>query len=122
MMKRLLVIAALLALAHDGPAQPAPAEPQVPVFLLKQGSCGEYIEARRLPPGGPEQVRLNAVAAYTWGVLSAYNVYHGKPYIPSTAAPAATVWAYLDKFCRDNPLAETAHGAFVLAHDMPKEP
>jgi hypothetical protein len=67
--------------------------------------CGEYLEHRRVP----NKMMDTIVAEWAYGFISGYNYFDGKPQLRGTHPPA-TVLAFLDKYCRDNPLAPAVNG------------
>ena len=98
-----------VSISTDAPAQ------QAPYFVSGEGNtaCGEYLEHRR---------QVNAEQDYvyaTWlrGFTTGFNFATKGKQISGVSAPA-TLLAYLDKYCRDNPLGSIAGGAFSLAREL----
>lgn len=77
-------------------------------------SCGAYVETRL----GEGALGPNSIQMFSWvqGYLSAYNNYSKYPMVdvPSFAGIAA----FLDKYCRDNPLHHVAHGVDALLAEL----
>ena len=71
--------------------------------------CGQYIENRRTP----NQRYDNEMAEWFYGFLTGRNYYSSSPQI-KRSIEASTVLAYLDKYCRENPLASVGAGALEL--------
>lgn len=71
--------------------------------------CGKYIENRRTP----DTYYDGQVASWFYGFVSAYNFYGRTGQIKRTL-DQATVLAYFDKYCRENPLSSMSIGATEL--------
>jgi hypothetical protein len=71
--------------------------------------CGTYLEQRRRPNKSYDDL----VGSWFYGFISAYNYYGPKPQIGKDVNQD-TVLAYLDKYCRDAPLASVAVGTLEL--------
>ena len=76
--------------------------------MAAQG-CGKYIEQRRTPNKQYDYL----VGSWFYGFLSAYNYYGTTPQVQVTI-DQDTVLAYLDKYCREAPLATVSVGAVQL--------
>lgn len=78
-------------------------------------SCGQYLEAR-----AKNSSALNAIfASWIQGFVSAMNARTYEANAPIRNLPeSATLLAYTDKFCRENPLADVANGAHALYGDL----
>lgn len=70
--------------------------------------CGEYIEHRLSANSAQDSI----YATWTWGYLAGYNMYTKQKKIDPP--DKATVLAYLDKHCRDNPLENVMQGGIRL--------
>lgn len=71
--------------------------------------CGTYIENRRKP----NQVYDYEMWQWAAGFISAYNFYPIQPQVKRTLSNS-TILAYLDKYCRENPLASSELGIVEL--------
>lgn len=78
-------------------------------YGLGAQGCGTYIEQRRRPNRSYDDL----VGSWFSGFISAYNYYGPKPQV-GRDVNQDTVLAYLDKYCRDAPLASVAAGALEL--------
>ena len=76
--------------------------------------CGEYLADRAEPT---HQYTDGQYASWTMGYLSAYNVATKHPQL-STIPDSDTTLAYLDKFCRNNPLGYVIGGVNCLIGDL----
>lgn len=74
--------------------------------------CGTYLEWR----GSNDQPSLAQATQWAWGYLHGYNVTAGDPIVE--APDKDTVLAYLEKFCRENPLKPLAWGLPSLVEDL----
>ncbi|MDL1863168.1 hypothetical protein FBR04_19380 [Betaproteobacteria bacterium PRO7] len=77
--------------------------------------CGKYLEVRR------ENDRASALQFAQWssGFLSSYNLFASERPIPPDRMPdGATISAYLDKYCRANPLDKVYHGVVELLGEL----
>ena len=75
--------------------------------------CGSYLEARRLGHDVAEQS-----VSYVHGFVSAHNIYGAAKQVQADSLPASTIHAYLEKFCRDTPLAAITNAAARLVIDL----
>jgi hypothetical protein len=86
-----------------------------PTTVTGEGTvgCGEYLEDRR------KNNKAQDYAYATWlrGFISGFNFATRGKQITGVSAPA-TLLAYMDKYCRDDPLGTVAGGAFNLAREM----
>jgi hypothetical protein len=75
-------------------------------------SCGTYIEWRN----SGDKPRVTQVVQWTWGYLHGYNAFT----LSATIVPPEldTVAAYLEKYCRDNPLEFVADSIPNLISDL----
>ena len=75
--------------------------------------CGTYLEHRR----GANLDQHYAYVVWTRGFMSGFN--HGtRGKQTEVTLESATVLAYLDKHCRDNPLAVVGAGAVFLVKEL----
>lgn len=81
-------------------------------------SCGKYLEVRSANPQTPEETLLyGMMISWAQGFISGMNAYRAveNPKREMVVLPdAASVKAYLDKHCRDNPLDLLKDGSFAL--------
>lgn len=84
-------------------------------YGLGAQGCGKYIEQRRTPNKSYDSF----VGQWFYGFLSAYNYYGPSPQV-TREVDQETVLAYLDKYCRENPLASTSVGALELVKTYTK--
>jgi hypothetical protein len=75
-------------------------------------TCGEYLQDRQ---GGPAQAVQ--YAAYVQGYMSGYNQF-GALSVIKEIPRSETIWAYLDKYCRDSPLDHVQDGLAYLMRDL----
>jgi len=71
--------------------------------------CGVYLEDRKTG----DRVQSNYIAVWVRGYLSGYNTFATQPKL-DTIPEIETVWTYLDRYCRDNPLDRIANGVDSL--------
>lgn len=76
-------------------------------------ACGDYLASRRTVNETQDYV----YATWLRGFTSGFNFATRGKQITSVSAPA-TLLAYMDKYCRDNPLSTVAGGAFSLAREL----
>lgn len=96
---KLLLAAALFTIAFSACAQTTPNSGQSSVAIYSPGSleCGDYLSGRE------KGYDVQGVANYAWGFLSAGNFYNRKSQAHGNLS-SGTITAYIDKYCRDNPL------------------
>lgn len=79
-------------------------------------SCGDYLKHRE------DHASAQIAIDITWvfGFMSGYNMEVSDKPTPAQVTPptAATTTAFLDKFCRDNPLLTITHAAMVLVDKL----
>lgn len=73
-------------------------------------TCGEYLEDMRA--GRYDQIYTQWLS----GFLSGYNIYSRHPQVK--VPEEATLRAYLDKYCRENPLRHVVGAATPLITDL----
>lgn len=73
--------------------------------------CGAFLANSEKPA-----IRI-AAAAYFRGFVTAYNTYSGKRQVARELS-TDTVAAYIQKFCRENPLSHASDGAFRLVREL----
>src|SRR5258708_2892720 len=108
MVKMVLNFSLTVALAAMCYSMPASAQT---VSLKGAGvdSCGEYLSQR-----ADHRIDSHYIQ-WVWGMMSGYNFYATTRHAAQVQYPEGpTVLAYLDKFCRDNPLKTIATGVFGL--------
>lgn len=108
-MKNTLLAAAILATLIAAP----PADAQRAFTSGGHGNveCGKYLKVRA------DRGDVDAIVAWTWGYMTAYNQWSTYPQINQFPADH-TVLAYLDKHCRDNPLDNVLQGIVELVGDV----
>lgn len=104
MRKKVIVCLALLV-CQQGVAQEG-----LPLYGLGKDECGEYLEHRRQGDWATEHAYLH----WMYGFFTARNYYYSGRQMRNDVKNA-TALAYLDKFCRDHPLALVAQGVIELA-------
>ena len=77
--------------------------------------CGKYLDQRRVPNRSYDDL----VGSWFYGFISAYNYYGPRPQV-GKEVDQETVLAYLDKYCRDAPLASVGAGALQLVKTFAK--
>jgi hypothetical protein len=83
-------------------------------------SCGGYLAAR----ASGDIPKANQIVQWGWGYLAGHSVASNV----ETAPPDDdTMRAYLDKYCRDNPLKDAVHAFHALNRELggnplPKQP
>ncbi len=108
-MKKIIVVFLTLFSLGQVAAQEA-----IAGYGIGAGGCGEYLEHRKRDDRVAEGAYLN----WVYGFFSARNYYEagrGGRQILKETIPGATVLAYVDKVCRDHPLASVAWVAKQLA-------
>lgn len=119
-----LMVTTLVLIASGGVAQTtrhrqATTDAAV-VYSLGSSSCGTWLEAREGVKSNRNDVRHLQFEAFLSGFASAYNWYVAD--VPSAKGVIGEVdpagqWAYLDKYCHDNPThAFAAAVANLLDH------
>ena len=83
------------------------------VMGIGQSSCGEYVAWRT----GGNQVSVIQATDWTFGFISAYNLYGSKSQIENPPT-YATVGLYLEKYCRDYPLRTLTGGVLSLINEL----
>lgn len=73
--------------------------------------CGEYLQDRK------EDRYAQFYSQWVLGFIAGYNFYASQPQTSSTPKEA-TVHAYLEKYCRENPLKDVGLGAMTLITDL----
>jgi hypothetical protein len=86
---------------------------QRPGYVYGEGAapCRDYLNDRQL------KNRDGMYADWLAGYVTAYNLFSAYPQVEVPNAASGfqpTVLAYLDKFCRDNPLGYVVQGADAL--------
>jgi len=84
---------------------------QASVLVYEEARCGAYLEVRR--SGGA----ANGSASYVRGLITGHNIYGNAKQVDADL-PDATVHAYLEKYCRDNPLSAVLNAATRLVIDL----
>jgi hypothetical protein len=76
------------------------------VFIKGHGSaqCGEYLADRQRDNNSFTGVRTRIFIEWVNGYISAYNSFASRTQITSKDIPSETIIAFIDKYCRDNPL------------------
>jgi len=84
------------------------------VYVFGAGSvgCGEYLEDRR------QNQHSDYYTSYVYGLMSGYNLFGKHQKIGGPAPKVATVHAYLEKHCRDNPLDNMTRASMFLIGDL----
>jgi hypothetical protein len=77
--------------------------------------CGKYIEQRRTP----NKYYDDLVGMWFYGFITAYNYYGNTPQVKRNVEQE-TVLAFLDKYCREAPLASVSAGALELVKTYAK--
>jgi hypothetical protein len=81
---------------------------------LGTAGCGEYLADRQVGAHSD-----GVYASWILGYISAYNLYSTSRPVAANAIPkTSTALAYLDKYCRDNPLSLVVAGAGCLIGDL----
>lgn len=106
-MKRLWLILLMVALPIQVNAQRAYTGAGV-----GSTECGSYLKARQQKSAADEDV----VTQWAWGYMSAYNFFSSHKQVRFTSQD--TLLAYLDKFCKDNPLSLLSQGVNGLIGDL----
>jgi hypothetical protein len=80
-----------------------------------QASCGSWTDARRFPDGIGAEMDEQWVVGFISGV--AYQGPHDN-FDPLRGLDGAAVWAWIDNYCRSNPLDNITNAAlaFIQAH------
>ncbi|QNK69182.1 hypothetical protein [Variovorax sp. PAMC26660] len=76
-------------------------------------TCGAYLKVRRTSSTVEDAI----FGQWVMGYVAAYNLYSNQPAVTDLPT-TSTVVAYLDKFCRDNPLDSVASGAMSMLADL----
>jgi len=89
----------------------------IPFLAHGAGSktCGAYLESRRIPNKGTDY----QYAQWTLGFISGFNATTKGPQIDEHRS-IETVLAYLDKYCRENPLHAMPAAVVKLIDTSPK--
>lgn len=102
----------LLALLSTAWATDAMAQRVAPIIGVGGFSCGQYLAHRQSDGESYTAPQTGVYVSWVFGYLSGYNYfsYHLLIDLPEPN----TVVAYLDKYCRNNPLKIVATGAECL--------
>jgi hypothetical protein len=76
-------------------------------------SCGEYLQTRSRPSVAQDAI----FASWVWGYMAGFNMESKQPTSRSTPDQASTL-AYVDKYCRDNPLESVIGATNALILDL----
>ena len=90
------------------------------VAPTSMGSCGQYMDGRRKADPQSEINTFWAVV-WTWGYLSRYNRESQTSPLRIPADPG-TIHLWLEKFCRDHPLANLLAAADALTVELGGNP
>jgi hypothetical protein len=111
-----LILAATLATLNFGALGQAFAvmSPQV------MGNCGQYMEARK---GDDAESKIKAYWAvvWVWGYLSRYNMESPRSPV-AIPSEAGTMYLFMEKYCRDQPLAQLTNISTQLIIDLGGNP
>lgn len=100
--------AAAMQIASSAAVAALPGEGVV-AFGVGGLGCGEYIQNRRTPNADYDA----EIIEWAYGFVSAHNFYAAGPQVKRDL-PGSTILAYLDKYCRESPLATTGLGLTKL--------
>jgi hypothetical protein len=97
----------------------ANAQPRQPAVIAGPGaaSCGLYIEGRSLP--SPEKIN-DMTVLWVQGFLSGMNTYRASSQHGSMVLlpDPPSLLAYMDKYCRENPLKSVVQGASAMYAEL----
>ena len=100
----------------------ATAQPNQSAVIAGPGaaSCGLYIEGRALPSAGSRGSINDMTVLWIQGFLSGMNAYrsvskHGEMVL---LPDAPSLLAYMDKYCRENPLKSVVQGASAMYAEL----
>jgi hypothetical protein len=84
------------------------------VWVMGAGndSCGKYLEVRK----GNSMSETNLYVSWVLGYLSAYNMYTNQK--DARVPDAESMVAFLDLYCRNNPLNNVLKGAWGLIGEL----
>ena len=105
---RISFVAVLVALA----CVQAHAQRTATLKGLGNYGCGKYLEHRKTD----NEDQDNAYVSWVWGYLSGYNQFSSHKEVQVPDHP--TILAYLDKYCRDNPLKLVVAGTLTLIGEL----
>ncbi len=103
---QMLIFAIFISLSVEATAQRA-----ANIKGVGNVGCGEYLQDRRNNQYG------QVYAQWVQGFVSGYNFY-GQHAQTSSIPDEPTVHAYLEKYCRDNPLENVARATMFLIADL----
>ncbi len=85
------------------------------IFAYEPGmnGCGKYLQDRRVPNRATDF----QYASWMLGFITGYNTWGNGKQI-SRALPADTLLAYIDKYCRENPLQSVMMGTAALINEF----
>jgi hypothetical protein len=83
--------------------QPIEASDTYAVYGIGSKQCGEYLADREKSGNRFDTIVAAQYSDWTQGFISGYNSATPKQQV-TTSLPRATVIAFIDKYCRDNPL------------------
>ena len=100
---------ALVAIALTTLSTQAPA-----VTVRGARSCGEWVEHR-------QEKTMSTLATEAWvvGFLSGIAIVRDKDFLKETDAPSIFLW--MDKYCKANPLKRTNDGGIELYFELVKQ-
>ena len=107
-MKRYIAVAVVLLMMSNAIAQR-----ESEVGGAGTVSCGVYLQDRRTD----NRIDIQYVQWF-WGYVSAYNFFSQHAQISRTRISGETILAYLDKYCRDNPLQFVVEGGDAMIAEL----
>jgi hypothetical protein len=89
-----------------------------PVRGMGVMSCGQYLESRRMD----HKLVALAVEAWIQGFISGRNIerFDNDTFTYWPVPAPETLLAYMDKYCKDNPLKSLFTGSIQLLQEVPK--
>lgn len=99
-------VATILACVTIAMAMSSHADDTIWIAGIGNSSCGSWVELR-----ASNQADQQA-AQWIFGFVSGHNIYSGAAQIRAPDAPSSL--AFIDKYCRDNPLSTAVVGGIEL--------
>ena len=87
----------------------------VEVIGIGTFDCGKYLQYRKTTNEAQDDIFVS----WVWGFLGAYNIFkEEKRDFPVSPPSKESVLAFLDNYCRNNPLSTITAGSMALVDEL----
>ncbi|MDH4554791.1 hypothetical protein E8F11_06305 [Pseudomonas sp. BN417] len=117
-MKRIALGLVLIGSASVVPVHAADSNGMFNVQGLGNHSCGKFIEAANQANNQSNWSSWNNYASYTAGYITGLNEYLNSTHDLMRSTDMDGVMAYIEKFCRENPLEDFHDGLQALTTEL----